>query len=405
MRVLIVNVNAKFGSTGRIVQGLYGYLKQHNHSVKVCYRGAIETKETYSDFIALCSKIQFSISVFLSRLTGLEGHFCYYATRRVEQIVETYKPDIVQLYNIHGNYINSFSFLNFLKKKEIPVVYSMVDEYPYMGRCPYPVDCEKFMTECHHCPRLKEYPSSWIIDTTRYLFKKKRRIYDNFLNIIFTGPPYVCQRAGKSTLLKAKRVLELDEPFDFEEYYYPRDNENLRKQLCINPCERVIVCASGTSPRKMGKVFLEIARKLETVNNLRFIFIGYDRSDWEFPDNVMVKGFISDQQELASYLSLADAYVCTSIGDTIPSICLGALGCGTPLIGFDYGGIVDCAPNEFGTYVTIGDIDMMAEAVKNVKKKTLLEIERIRAYAVGRFSPEKIYKKQLEIYTDLINHN
>lgn len=403
MRVLIVNVNANTGSTGRIVQGLYSYLKQHDHSVRVCYRGAIETKVSSPDYIALCAKTTFSVSVFLSRLTGLEGHFSFYATKRLKRIVESYKPDLIQLYNIHGNYINSFSFLNYLKKKEIPVVYSMVDEYPYMGRCPYPVDCVKFMTECHRCPRIKEYPSSWTIDTTRYLFNKKRKIYDGFKRIVFTGPPYVCQRAGRSTLLKGKQVLELDEPFDFEEHYYPRDNEILRKQLGIDAGDRVIVCASGTSPRKMGKAFLDIARKLKTENGLRFIFIGYDRNDWVFPENVIVKGFISDQQDLASYLSLADAYVCTSVGDTTPSICLGALGCGTPLIGFNYGGVVDCAPNEFGTYVPIGDLDAMANEVRNCRKKTQTDIESIRAYAVGRFSPEEIYQKQVEMYKLMIS--
>ena len=102
-------------------------------------------------------------------------------------------------------------------------------------------------------------------------------------------------------------------------------------------------------------------------------------------------------------MSIADAYVCTSVGDTTPSVCLAALGCGTPLIGFDYGGVVDCAPNEFGTYVPIGDIDALAKAVAVTKKKTTEDSEKIRAYAVTQFSPENIYEKQVGIYNQLLN--
>ena len=70
---------------------------------------------------------------------------------------------------------------------------------------------------------------------------------------------------------------------------------------------------------------------------------------------------------------------------------------------YDYGGVVDCAPNEFGTYVPIGNLDEMAKAVMNCRKKTQSDIDSIRAYAVGRFSPETIYKKQVDIYTSLID--
>lgn len=403
MRILVFNVNAYSASTGKIVGGLYKHLKAQGHSVKVCYRGTLEKRMESPDYIALCDKVTFPISVFLARLTGLEGHFSFISTIKAKRLIKKYNPDVIQLYNIHGNYINQNSVLRFIKKRGIPVVYSMVDEYPYMGRCPYPVECEKFKTECNRCPRLKEYPISWFFDTSRCLFWEKNKIYDGFKRIVFTGPPYVCDRAGESHLLKNKNVMQLDEPFNFDEYYYPRNTTELRKSLGIDVSDRVALCASGTLPRKGGKFFMEIAKKLKWEKELKLIFIGYDRTDWEIPDNVIIEGFLSDQNKLADYMSLADAYVCTSVGDSTPSVCLGALGCGTPLIGFDYGGVVDCAPNEFGTYVPIGNIDAMAESVKSIRKKSQDDIKRIRAYAVGRFSPEAIYKKQVEIYKSLIN--
>lgn len=403
MKVLIINVNSHLGSTGKITKGLYDYLKAEGHKVIVAYRGVLEDSIDNQDFIKLISKIEFKFSVLMARLTGLEGHFSFYATWKLKRIVEKYNPDIVQLYNIHGNYIRSYSFLNYLSIKGIRVVYSMVDEYAYMGKCPFPQECVKFKTECNNCPQKREYPNSWLFDTSRYLFYKKKHIYDSFERIVFTGPPFVCKRANESYLLKNKHVVELYEPFNFENFFYPHDTLELRNKLGFSDNDRVLVCASGTSPRKRGKCFLEIANKLQEETNLKFIFVGYDRNDWVFPGNVTVKGYISSPDELAEYMSIADAYVCTSVGDTTPSVCLAALGCGTPLIGFDYEGVKDCAPNEFGTYVPIGDIDALAKVVAATKKKTVKDIEKIRAYAIKQFSPEFIYKKQVDIYNDLIN--
>lgn len=402
MRILVLNVNAYSGSTGKIAYGLYEYLKGNGHAVKVCYRGIKEEKVSNPDFIPLVSKIEFHLSVFLARLTGLESHFSFIATRRLKLLVKNFKPDLIQLYNIHGNYIRSYAFLEYLKKRGIPVVYSMLDEFPYMGKCPYPRDCEKFKTRCVQCPQKKAYPESWFVDSSTYLFDRKKRIYSGFQNLVFTGPPFVCKRAKESYLLRNCEVNELYEPFNVIDHFYPRASSKLREQLGIEVNDKVIICASGTAPRKGGTYFLEVAKRLQGRRDLRFIFIGYNRSDWIFPDNVIVRGFIKDQDVLAEYLSLADAYVCTSIGDTTPSVCLCALGCGTPLIGFEYGGVMDCAPNGFGTYVPIGDIEALTNVVSECKIKTIEDINAIRNYAKERFSPKSIYGMQESLYKELI---
>lgn len=404
MRILIVNVNSHSGSTGKITKGLYDYLKAEGHEVIVCYRGTMEEPIDNSDFIPLISKCEFYFSVAMTRISGLEGHFSFFATRKLKRIIKDFQPDIIQAYNLHGYYINSNNLMKYLKKEGIPIVYSMLDEYAYMGKCPYPKDCDKFKTECQKCPLKKEYPQSLLFDASRVLFHEKERTYNGFEKIVFTGPPYVCQRARESFLLKNKKVMELFEPFNLEENFYPHDTTALRKKLGISEDDRVMVCASGTEPRKGGKYFLDIANLLKAESNLKFIFIGYDRKDWEFPENVIVEGFISNPHELAEYLSLADAYLCTSLGDTTPSVCLAALGCGTPLIGFDYGGVTDCAPKEFGKYVPIGDIEAMAKTVARIQKKTSKDVERIREYAVARFSPSSIYEKQVHIYNHLMTH-
>jgi len=404
MKVLIVNTNAKSGSIGKISSGLYEFLTAHGHQAKVCYRGIKEKIVDNDDFIPLIGKSEFQLSVMLARLTGLESHFGILSTRKLVKVMEGFQPDIVQLYNIHGNYIRAYSFLEYLKHKNIPVVYSMLDEFAYMGKCAYPLECDRFKTECKNCPQKDKYPESWLIDQSKALFHKKERCYKGFNNIVFTGPPYVCQRAKESYLLKNMPTEVLYEPFDFKDYY-PRNTDLLRKELGLGENDRVLVCASGTYFRKGGHYFVELAKRLQNVRDLKFVFIGYNREGWKFTDNMIVKGRIDDQNLFAEYMSLADAYVCTSVGDTTPSVCFCALGCGTPIIGFDYGGVKDCAPNEFGQYVPIGDVDAMAKVSMSVERKTEAKALRIRDYAVNTFSQSVVYERQLELYKNVIDTN
>lgn len=404
MRILIFNVNAFDGSTGKITKGLYDYLIAEGHEVKVCYRGVFEKRIDNKDFIPLGKKLFLNISVFLARLTGLEGHFNFWATIKVLRLIKRFRPDLVQLYNLHGNYINSYQLLKFLNKSGIPTAYSMLDEYPYMGKCAYPTDCERFKTECNNCPQKDKYPESWVFDQSRKLFHLKEKCYDGFDKIVFTGPPYVCQRAKESFLLRNKKVEVLYEPFNFEDCFYPRKSEALKQELGIKEKDIVVVCASGTYFRKGGHFFVEAALRLQNEPHIKFVFIGYDESaKWDFPSNVIVKGWIRDQNLFAEYMSMGDAFVCTSIGDTTPSVCLCALGCGTPIIGFDYGGVKDCAPEPFGTYVPMKDVNAMAAAIKMVQKKTAQDIDKIREYAIGRFSQQSVYSKQLELYYKILS--
>ena len=87
--------------------------------------------------------------------------------------------------------------------------------------------------------------------------------------------------------------------------------------------------------------------------DITFVFVGYNRSDWDIPSNMITVGYVSSQDKLAEYYSMADLYVCTSLADTFPTTCLNALGCGTPLLGFKAGGVPYCASEPYGTFVEV----------------------------------------------------
>lgn len=403
MKILIVNTTCKKASTGKIAYGLYRKLIEAGDECRLAY-GNEEEYPGEPDLIPITNHREIVIHNRISFVTGYEGKYSPKATKRLISIIKDFKPDIVQLYNLHGYYLNSFDLLRYLKKQEIPTVYSMLDESPYLGVCCYAFDCDKFKDGCKNCKKeLKQYPRSMFFRVGRQMNILKKEIYDDFDNLVFVGPQWVKDRALESSLLADKKIEIVDEFIDTEKCFYPREVELLRKKLGITE-KRIVILNVGPSldERKGIKYFIELARMIE---NKKYIFInvGYSSIATEnLPENFIPISFVKDQNELAEYYSLADLLICTSIADTMPNVCLDSLACGTPVAGFRITGIPYVAEEPLGKFVTPKDVAALAKLVLETEKKDSALIEKARQYALERYSPKIYYEKMKRIYNKMI---
>ncbi len=403
MRVLIVDVFGTTHSTGKITTLQYRYLKQMGHDVRVCYRGIREPRVDNKDYVQVAGKIEPGLGRLLAWITGYEGYTHPIATKRLINYTKRFHPDVVQLNILHGYFINSNQYIHFLKKNGYKVCYTMMDEYAYMGKCPFSFDCNQFITGCKgSCPEKKRYPKSLFFDRSRFIFEAKKKAYEGFDNIVFTGPGWVVNRAKSSFLLKNHRVEELDEPVDFGNTFYPRETTGLRKKLGISQKNKVIITVTKMSDtRKGGIYFFKVAEKLQQIQNLTFVFVGCNIEPPMRLDNMIIIPFVSSQDELAHYYSLGDLFVCTSLADTMPNVCIDALGCGTPVAGFAEAGTPYVATPEYGTFTPTYDINALVQVIMDTPKKDADRIQACHDYAVNRYSPDVIIKKLEEIYKTL----
>lgn len=404
MKALIINSWSNEGSTGKIAYGLYRHLVSHGHQVIFCFRGTREYKIDDPNCIPLNNVVDQDLAVLGTRLTGYEGVFNVKATKKVINIIESFEPDIVQLFNLHAYYINSYKLLEYLKTKErLHVIYTMFDEFPYLGRCCFSLECEQFKTECVKCPHEINYPKSFFFDRAAYCFKRKKKIYTGFNNITFTSVKWCCERAKESALLKGHRIVELDNPINYDDVFYPRDSRNLREELGIPTNNKVVMTVAVASiPTKGGRYFVELARMMQKKQDITFVYVGYDVNDWDIPQNMITVGFVRSQELLAQYYSLADLFVCTSLADLTPNACLDALGCGTPLVGFSEGGVPFCAVEPYGKFVKTFDMEALEGLVNDAPRKTDEMVNAVREYAYNRYNSDVVYKKYMEVYNSVI---
>ena len=138
----------------------------------------------------------------LSRLTGLEGYFSYFGTKRLIRYIKKVKPNIIHLRNLHGHYLNIPLLFRYLGKTQTPVVISLHDCWIFTGKCTYPTrtGCDKWQNICNRCPAKREYPDSCIFDFSKKMFSDKKKLIE-------TREGYIPFELVKDINLDNKRIL------------------------------------------------------------------------------------------------------------------------------------------------------------------------------------------------------
>lgn len=401
MRVLIVNSRYKYGSIGQITYWFSEELKKRGHECLVAV--GIDNGEEFEDgSVVLGNKYEPLCHYYISQITGYEGCFSPLATQKLIKIIDEYKPDIVQLFNLHGYYLNIYQMFRAIKRRGIPTVYTMLDEHPYLGHCCYAYDCDKFRKDCRHCKvDKKEYPKTYFFRRGHWTYKRKKKAYADFPKLRFTAPKWVCERAESSSLLKGRKIYEVDEFIDVHSTFYIREIDTIREKLGVSSEQIVFLnVAVFSDPRKGGKFYAEAAKRFAENRQLVFIHVGYDGPEDDLPDNFIPIKYVGDQNELAAYFSLADKFICTSMADTMPNTCLEALACGTPVCGFAITGVPYVADEHCGTFVEAGNVDQLAVEILGTTKKTPEMQNYCRGYALSRYSVETFCDKMLKIYEE-----
>ena len=388
MKIAVVNVVGMEGSTGKIATNLSDIYKKWGYYCRIYHgRGERQKDGTYHKYGSYPDNV---MHYLMERVTDKEGEYSSAYTRHMLADMKSYDPDMVVLLNLHGHYLNIPMFMNELSSMKARVVYFMCDEFPYTARCTYPEEnCEGFISGCNECPL------GYRNLGTQY--EKKKSYYDAFgERIAFASVGFIVERARRSALLQGRRIYTVNAGIDTE-FYHPVDTLTLRQHLGIDS-EKIILInvAPYSNERKGVRYFLEAARALEGCPKYVFVNVGYDgRNERGLPSNFIGIPYVSDQESLRMYYSVADAYICTSQADALPNACVSAMSCGTPIVGFPISGIPYLA--EEPMLHLLGNVSSKAivEYVETMEKKTNKLTELCRNYAVENYSfinfAEKIY--------------
>ena len=186
MRVLLIDVNCKYSSTGKIVYDLYTHINNNGDVAAICYgRGPLVKEKNIYKFGL---DWETYLHALLTRITGYTGCFSYFSTKRLISFIEKFQPDVVHIHELHAYFVNITMLIEYLKKKNINTIMTLHCEFIYTGKCGHAFECEKWKTECERCQHLQYYPKTLFFDHTNKMFKKKEILFKEWKELKVITP-------------------------------------------------------------------------------------------------------------------------------------------------------------------------------------------------------------------------
>ena len=270
-RVLLIDVNCKFSSTGKIVYNLFKGLKEDGREAAICYGRGDEIHEEGIYKFGL--DWETNIHAGLARNTGYNGCFSPLSTKRLIAYIEEFQPDVIHIHELHAYFVNIKPLLEYIKKRKIKVVWTFHCEYMYTGKCGYTYDCKKYMSGCDNCPAIKEYPKSILFDKTKQMYLIKKKLLEDMDVEIITPSKWLADRV-KLSFLKDKKIRVIHNGIDIN-IFHPMNVDDLKKQLNISPKDKVVIAIAPDImiERKGGKQVLKLAKSMID-QSVVFVLVG-----------------------------------------------------------------------------------------------------------------------------------
>ena len=367
-KLLQINITANWGSTGKIAEQINLTAAARGWETFIAYgRMANTSASTLLKVGDRCDQLWHGVE---SRLLDRHGLASRKTTRQLVQEIERIQPDVIHLHNIHGYYLNYQILFEYLKKANIPVVWSLHDCWAFTGHCAYfdLAGCERWKTQCHDCPLLgKEYPKSWLVDRSRKNYVQKREAFTGVKHLTLTPVSQWLAGLAKESFLGSYPIHCIQNGIDLQQFAPCGERAEVLTKWGISPDTRVVLGVASVWDERKGLDDM-MALRQHLSKEYTIVLVGVtDKQKAALPEGVVGISRTNNVKELAELYSAADVYVNPTYADTFPTTNLEALACGTPVVTYRTGGSPEAVDEATGRVVEVGDVAALAAAVREMR--------------------------------------
>lgn len=398
MKVLNVNAVYGAGSTGVIVRDIHKLLLKNGIESYVAY------STSYSKHVEngyrIGGKVGKKLHALLCRINGKQGYFSRRATKKFIRYIDELNPDIINLHNLHSNYIHLNMLLKFLAKKDIKTVVTLHDCWFFTGGCFHYANagCDKWKEECGGCPKKKKDTPAYLFDCSGKILKDRKKCFGAIKNLTAVGVSDWITEESKTLFKNAITIHNGVDTETFKEAY-----SNLRKELKLEG-KFVILGPASKWLVPHNKDALNLLRESFSDDTEIILFGCPDGA--KLPSGVRGISFIRDLEKLAEVYEMADVFANPTREDSLPTINLEAQSVGTPVITYDATGAKETVNEKCGFSVKTGDIDEMIDRIRFIKEKGKGFFKNdCRNWVLEEYDRDKNYLKYLELYRKLAKEN
>lgn len=398
MKLLQINTVCGNGSTGKIAVEIQKYCENKGASGCIIY--GRECKNAIHDSVLTQNKYELYANALSARLFDNEGFGANTSTKRMIDYIKEYQPDIIQLHNLHGYYVNLVMLFQFLKEYGKPVVWTLHDCWAFTGHCTHYAyfNCDKWKRECGHCIQKSEYPRSLFIDKSRSNYIIKKNTYSKMDNLTLVVPSMWMKSQVEKSFLSKYNINVIYNGIDLA--LFKKKKTMLKHKLGLDDKIVLLGVADGFGKKKGLDNFIKLYSLLDH-NRYSIILVGLKTNQiTELPKGIIGLERTRTQEELVHLYSITDLFLNLSREESMGLVTVEALACGVPALVNDATALPEIIEKS-GCGMII-DYDNMEQAAQVISKEEFLNIseENCRKYA-QEFDKSAKYQQYYELYTKL----
>ena len=391
MKVLLVSTSDMVGGGAIAAFRLMEALNNNGVKAKMLVRDKLSSSVTVAQTGTIIPKVLERLQI----MSYLKGKLWQADTAdfgiNITRTEEYEEADIIHLHWINQGMV-SLSCLKKMIKDGKKIVWTLHDEWPYLGICHYRGECQE--TECRQCPLL---PGN--IAHKHYL--QKQNIYKKG-NITFVGcSQWITDRAKQA--MPDAEVVHINNCVPHNIFRHI-DQTEARKKLDLPLDNKIILfCSQNLNDERKGYTYLQQALEKFIIQGPQSMALDSHSPKGGEGGGLMTicigKGgrYISSPEEMAMMYAAADVFVTPSLQDNLPNTIAEAMSCGTPCVGFNVGGIPEMIDHLQNGYVAqYKDVNDLAEGIQYVLTHDMREAALHKA--ASAYGETHVAQKYINVY-------
>lgn len=263
------------------------------------------------------------------------------------------KPELIHLHWVGDGFLPLWD----LGGLTAPTIWTLHDAWAFTGGCHYFQDCERYFDGCGKCPQIGSRRSA---DISRFVCRLKKNGVKRHDPVIVAPSQWLAECARNSSVLHNCRIEIIPNGIDTE-IFRPID-KYMARQLLRLPMDKKIVLYGAMggqrNPLKGYEIFESSLHHLAAMvitGEIAVVSFG-DQASGTVADDIagfqsIHIGVLKDELTLALLYSAADLFVLPSLQDNLPNTVMESLACGTPVVCFRSGGVIDMVEHDQNGFI------------------------------------------------------
>lgn len=360
MRILQLSTfDGRFGASiaaRRLHEALLASGQESDLLVSEVLSDSPRTHSPRSEFEKFTARIRHYVDKLPLKLYPQRSPFIFspnWVPSQIARHITSFNSDVVHMHWCQSNFVPTSS----LPQLGRTLIWTFHDMWAFTGGCHYTSGCERYRSQCGHCPALG---STTDHDLSRWLWQQKQSVYEQ----IRTSLQIICPSnwlagiARNAPLLEGIPVHAVPNPINTH-VFKPIDKITARRLLGL-PDEGRLLLWGATSRGDYRKGFdlldealLRYATQPDALP-LGIVTLGMRSSAVPAnPRNLQAWniGFLHDEVSLVALYNAVDVVALPSREENLSNTLAEALCCGTPCLAFQIGGNADLISHQKNGYL------------------------------------------------------